>query len=65
MLLRALSYLALIAAFFLPWTVGEIVRSVRAHDRRKLTRWSLICGGIVVFLALIVTLAFILSGQLP
>ena len=65
MLLRILSYLALIAAFFLPWTVGEIVRSVKAHDRQKLTRWSLICGGCVVFLALTVALAFILSSQIP
>lgn len=65
MLLRILSYLALITAFFLPWTVGELVRSVKAHDRRKLTRWSLICGGCVLFLALIVALAFLLSTQIP
>lgn len=62
MLLRALSYIVLIAAFFLPWTVGEIVRSAKAHDKQKLTRWCLLCGVCVLLIICVVILAFALNG---
>ena len=65
MLLRAMSYIALIAAFFLPWTVGEIVRSVKAHDQTKRTRWCLLCGVCVLLIAGVVLLAFALNRAMP
>ena len=64
-MLRILGYLALIAAFFLPWTVGELVKSVKTHNRRNRLRWTLLCAGCVLILALTVVLAAVLSGQNP
>ena len=60
-MLKVAQFLAIGAAFFLPWLVGTMISAFKSGDRRKMTRFGIICFADVVFLAACIALAFALN----
>lgn len=58
-----MQYLAIIAAFMLPWTVGGIVKFARNGDRKRLTIAGVLCAVMVLILAFVVYIAFGINNQ--
>lgn len=56
-MLYVLQYLAIIAAFALPFLIGGIVRFAKTRERRKLT----LCIVILAFAAASLTLSLVIS----
>ncbi len=61
-MLHLLQYAAMICAFFLPFAIGWVVQSARAHDRRKLTIASVSLVIALAVIAVTVWLAFGLNS---
>lgn len=61
-MLHLLQYAALICAFFLPFIIGWVVQSIRAHDRRKLTIAVVSLVIVLAIIAVTVWLAFGLNS---
>lgn len=57
-MLEILQYLALIAAFLLPWMVGSTVKFAKAGERKKLTVTSAVLALCVLVIGVCVWLAF-------
>lgn len=57
-MLYVLQYLAIIAAFALPFLIGGIVRFAKSGERRKLTLCIVLLAAAVVSLALTLMIAF-------
>ena len=60
-MLKIVQFLAVAAAFFLPWTVGTMITSFKAANRKKFTRFAIICALDVLFLSVCIALAFALN----
>ena len=60
-MLKVLQYLALISAFFLPWTVGGIFRYRRETDKKKLRISLAACAACVAVILL--TVIFVLINK--
>ena len=60
-MLSALSYLALAAAFFLPWTIGGFVKFRKDNDIQKRNLCALFCAVCVLLLAVVVAAAFLIT----
>ena len=61
-MLHLMQYAALICAFFLPFAIGWVVQSARAHDRRKLTIAVVSLAVVLAVIAVTVWLAFGLNS---
>lgn len=57
-MLTILQYLALLAAFFVPWTVGEAVKCHKNGDTRKRNFCVIFTAVCVILLVLTVVIAF-------
>lgn len=63
-MLYALQYLAIFAAFALPFLIGGIMRFTKSGERRKLTLCIVFLAAAVVSLALTLIIAFGASAAL-
>ena len=60
-MLKAVQYIALIAAFFLPWTIGAMRNAIKAKNKKSVMVAAVICSVDVMIIAICVTLAFVLN----
>lgn len=61
-MLLVLQYAALLCAFFLPFSIGWMVQSIRAHDRRRLVIAAVLLAVSLCVIGLTVWLAFGISS---
>lgn len=57
-MLEILQYLALIAAFIVPWMIGSVVKFAKAGDKKRLTVTSAVLAFCVLVIGGCVWLAF-------
>ncbi|MBQ4354521.1 MAG: hypothetical protein IJC71_06475 [Clostridia bacterium] len=60
-MLTVLQYLALLAAFFLPWTIGGMVKFQKQGDAKKRNLCALFCGVCVLLFVLVLVTAFLIT----
>ena len=60
-MLKAAQYIAVIAAFFLPWLIGAMRNSIKSKNRKSLLLASILCAVDVFLIAFFIALAFALN----
>ena len=63
-MLVVVEVLALAAAFFLPWSIAEIIKARREGDGKRVTRFIVLLAVCAVVIGLTILLAFkLMRGQ--
>ena len=61
--MQIFQYIAIIAAFFLPWLIGAMRNSVKNKNKKALMLAALLCSIDVFILAVSIALAFALNKK--
>ena len=59
--MRIFQYVAIIAAFFLPWLIGAMVNSVKNKNKKSLMLAAVLCSVDIFIIALSIFMAFALN----
>ena len=60
-MLKAAQYIAIVAAFFLPWLIGAMRNSYKSQNKKSLMLAAIICAVDVFIIAFFIALAFALN----